>query len=342
MTDRRCIFCGRLIDTDKQALFRMPPDHKHVPDEVYARYLESRGLGGRGISLPEVCGIGYQEMQKLSWENGRPVLITKTGRSSDVQICPSCHNEVFRNTDSESVRTAVFFGGKGSGRTSLILALANECITKQFSADGNYRYFFNEKIYDPDDIKDRAQSIGSGEGTADLREPVAIYRATGASGDGSVLCDVMHDVSGADTEDEQAINISMPFAVDAGHYVYCIAADRLAETLLTKDAREDMLVRLDMHRMMSACRYSESAPVLDIVVTKLDTAEKAGGIGADIAKISGDERSLKNYIFTAFPCIEEFEGVFSGLHAYAVSALPQPAEAEDGGLTAALYPRIFA
>lgn len=320
MAERRCVFCGRLIDLDKYALFRLPPDHPRERDEVYLRYLEARGESAEKAFLPGVCGIGSPDTSKISWENGRLTLVTKTGRNTDTLICPSCHNEIFRNTDDASVNSAVFFGGNGSGKTSLVLALANECIVRQFSHDDSYRYFFNEKTYDPLEITGNAERMSEGIKPDDLREPIAIYRVTGAGAEDHIYCDVMHDMSDGDTADEESMEVSAPFVSDAGNFVYAVPADKLAEVLMSADGSADISVKLDIFRMMSAFRFREEAPVLNVVLTKLDLLEGDNGIGADILKIYDDERLLKNYIYTAFPSIEEFSPHFGGVRVYAVSA----------------------
>jgi uncharacterized protein YbaR (Trm112 family) len=290
-------------------------------------YLEARGIRNVSADLPGVCDSFSPEFAKIEWENGKPSLVTKTGRSSDILVCPSCHNELFRDTEENILNTAVFFGRKDSGKTSLILALAGECITKQFSPDEKYRYFFNEKLYDPNRVTSLADRVKEGAKPDDLREPVAIYRVTGGS-DSRVVCDVLHDVSASDTLDEMSINITMPFASDAAHFVYCIAADKLAEALVTDNTLGNMTARLDMFRMISAFRYAQTAPTLDITITKIDLAQKLGGAAADILNVREDERALKNYITTAFPCIAELEQCFGGIRVHTVSA-NAPASGDD-------------
>lgn len=340
MAEKRCIFCGRLIDPDRDALFRLPPDHKRVTDNVYRRYLETRGISGN-TSLPELCGIGSPDMAKIEWEHGRPVLVTRTGRTTDTLICPSCHNEVMRDTDEGNVNTAVFFGGKDSGKTSLILAMAGECITRQFSPDDRYRYIFNEKICDPSAVTDAAERVRCGEKPADLREPTVIYRLKGAAEGSGTICDVMHDVSESDFTDEEAVYTCLPFAADAAHYVYCIPVDKLAGQTEKPEELGDMLMRLDIYRLLSAFRYSGKRPVLDITVTKLDTAGNAGGAASDILNARENEPLLKNYVFSAYPCIEELSPFFAEVRAYAVSAVSTMSEYDDAGLLGRLYSGLF-
>lgn len=340
MAERRCIFCGRLIDLDSFALFRLPPDHKHVPDNIYRHYLETRGINGNA-NLPEICGAGSPDTARIEWDRNKPVLITRTGRSTDTLVCPSCHNEVFRDTDEGSVNTAVFFGGKDSGRTSLILAMAGECVTRQFSPDDRYRYIFNERICDPKDITDAAERVKCGVKPDDLREPTAIYRVTGASAGFGTVCDVMHDVSRSDFEDEEAIYTFLPFAADAEHYVYCIPSDKLASQIEAHDELSDMLMKLDMYKLMSSFRYSAKRPILDIAVTKLDLAEKAGGAAADIFSARENEQELMSLVFSAYPGMEELSVFFAGVRAHAVSAVSTMSDKDDGGLTCRLYSELF-
>lgn len=336
---RKCIFCGRLCDTEQYALFRLPADRKHVRDSVYAGYLESRGITGKSADLPEVCDRTSPDFALIGTERGKPVLITKTGRSSDTLVCPSCHNEILRDTDESVLETAVFFGAKESGKTSLILALAEECITEQFSPDEKYRYFFNEKIYDAGAVCASAQKARDGNKPDDLREPTVIYRVTGASSDGRVRCDVMHDTSAGDVADEHSVNTTLPFASGAGHFVYCIPADRLGEAIVTGGERADIEMKLDVYRMLSAFRYADRPPVLDITVTKLDIAEKLGGAAADILGVLGDERAMRNYIITAFPCIDELGSLFSDVRIHAVSAFARAAG--DGEMLGKYYCAVF-
>lgn len=333
MAERRCIYCGRLADLDKDALFRMPPDYKHTADEVYGRFLKARGIEGVRIDLPEVCGKNSPEFSKIIWENGKPVLVTKTGRSTDTLICPSCRNELFRDTGDSSVCSAVFFGMRDSGRTSLILALAEKCVTRHFSSDEKYRYIINDRTYTENEITEAAKAVSDGEKPADLRKPVAVYRVSAAAEGGTSVCDVMHDASESDTEDEQAINTAMPFAAASEKYVYCISADTLYEAAMSPDEYPDMRMRLEMFRLISACRYSEKPPELDIAVTKLDTANN------EVTGACADEQTLKNYIYSAFPSIEELAPYFSGVRAYAVSA-KVPGFGNDD-LTGKLYAGIF-
>jgi hypothetical protein len=79
-------------------------------------------------------------------------------------------------------------------------------------------------------------------------------------------------------------------------------------------------MKLDIFCMMSAFRYAEEPPVLDITVTKLDLAEKLGGAAADILRVRGDARALRNYITTAFPCIDELGELFGDVRIHTVSA----------------------
>ena len=341
MSVRRCIFCGRLIDLDKQALFRLPPDRTRRPDAVYRRYLAIRGITGEDHNLPDICGIGSPEVSMMIIENGKPVLVTKTGRNTDTLICPTCHNEVLRDTYDTTVNSTVIFGGKDSGKTSLVLELANECITRQFSPDDRYRYFFSDKTYDPELITDAAQKVRNDEKPDDLRRPTAIYRVTGASKGSTTICDVMHDVSDDDLKDTDSINFTLPFAAFSKHFVYCIPADRLAAAITERPESSDMEMRMDMYRMIEACRYAEIPPILDLTVTKLDLAEKAGGAGADIMRCHADERTLKNYIYTAYPCLSEFESFFPTVHAYAVSAVSPDIGGADALLPGKLYMSIF-
>lgn len=333
MAERRCIFCGRLTDPDRDALFRLPPDHGRVRDDVYARYLASRGIEGVHTDLPEVCGKGSPEFSEMRPENGKPVLITKTGRSSDTLICPSCHNELFRDTDADSLQSAVFFGMKDSGKTSLILALTENCISGQFSPDDKYRYILNERTYSAETITEAAKLAASGEKPGDLREPAAVYRVPSAVSGGKAVCDVMHDVSAEDAEDEQAVYTAMPFAASAGHYVYCIPADRLGEAAQLPDESADMMMRLEMMKLLSACRFADKPPELDIAVTKLDTAP------AEVAEVCGDEETLRNYIFSVYPAVGELSAMFSGVRAFAVSAAVPGFG--SGDLAARLYTGIF-
>ena len=317
---RKCIFCGRLCDPEQYALFRLPPDHRHIRDTVYAGYLMSRGIRGVSADLPGVCDSFSPEFGKIEWERGKPTLVTKTGRSSDILVCPSCHNELFRDTDVNVLTSAVFFGAKDSGKTSLVLALARECITKQFSPDEKYRYFFNEKLYDPNGITSVAERVREGGKPDDLRSPTVIYRVTGSS-DGRVMCDVMHDVAVTDTFDEQSVNVTMPFASGSQHFVYCIPVDKLAEMIVSDSEAADIRMKLDIYGMVSAFRYAEEPPVLDLTITKLDLAEKLGGAAADILRVRGDARALRNYITTAFPCIDELGEMFREVRIHTVSAV---------------------
>lgn len=339
MSERRCIFCGRLADTGNGALFRLPPDHKRVPDAAYRRYAESRGIYDVPTVLPDVCGKGSPDFAEISYENEKPVLVTKTGRITDILVCPSCHNELYRDTDDASVHTAVVFGDKGSGKTSLVLSLANECISRQFSSDNKYRYILNENIYDGHDLSEAAAMASGGESPADLREPVAIYRVSEASSSEKVVCDVLHDTSCGDVTDDLTVSVTLPFAADAEHYVYCIPADRLSAAVISRSESEDMLVRRDLYRMVSAFRYSDSAPVLDIVVTKFDLSEKCGGAGEDIYNMRDSENGMKNYLYSAFPGIQEFEPFFSGikLHTFTASGT----SGEEGGSAEKLYAELF-
>ncbi len=340
MAERRCIFCGRLIDLDRYALFRLPPDYKHITDNIYRNYLESRGISGNA-SFPDIVGAGSPETAGIEWEKNRPVLMTRTGRSTDTLICPSCHNEVFRDTDEGRVNTAVFFGGAESGRTSLILAMAGECVTRQFSPDDRFRYMINERLYPPEFITAEYDRVRSGEKPADLREPTAIYRVTGAGAGFSVVCDVMHDVSRSDLADEQALYTCVPFAAEAAQYVYCLPADTLAEQTEAPAELADMRMRLDIYMMMSAFRYSHTRPVLNIAVTKLDLAAKRGGAAADFLAVKDSEQTMRNYVFGAFPCIEELSGRFAGVRIYPVSAVSTMSERDDAGLLGRLYSGLF-
>ncbi len=333
MTERRCIYCGRLADLDKDALFRLPPDHGRVNDAVYRRFLASRGIEGVRAELPAVCGKQSPDFSKIEWENGKPVLVTKTGRSTDTLICPSCHNELFRDTESGSVRSAVFFGEKDSGKTSLILALAGKCITRQFSPDERFRYILNDRICDAESIVGAAKSIEEGGKPSDLREPIAVYRVSSAAEGGTAECDVMHDASESDTGDEQAIRAAMPFADSSERYVYCIPADTLYETVLADDGRADMKMRLEMMKLLAACRYAQKPPALMLAVTKLDTAR------GEITEMYRDEQTLRNYIYSAYPCIEELAPFFAEVRAFAVSAAKP--EFGDCDLTGELYAGIF-
>ncbi|MBP3855665.1 MAG: hypothetical protein IK990_08670 [Ruminiclostridium sp.] len=341
MSEIRCVFCGRLIDTDKQALFRLPPDYVRRPDAIYRRYLEIRDITGKDHNLPDVCGIGSPEVAMLTSENGRPTLVTRTGRNTDSMICPTCHNQILRNTDSASVSSAVFFGGRDSGKTSLVLTLANECITRQFSIDDRFRYIFNDKVCDPALITGAAEEVRNGGKPADLRDPTAIYRVTGASQGMKTLCDVMYDTSASDIRDMDSIRFTLPFAADSRYFVYCIPADKLAETVITQDERADMDARTDMYTMLEACRYAQTPPVLTIAVTKLDLAEKAGGAGDDIMRCHADERALKNYIFTAFPSVGELAVMFTDVHACAVSAVDPDIGGKETTLAGKLYLGLF-
>ncbi len=341
MAERRCIFCGRRIDLDRHALFRLPPDYKHIPDNIYQRYLTLHGISDKNSNLPDVCGAGSPESAGIEWEKNKPVLMTRTGRSTDTLICPSCHNEVFRDTDEGRVNTAVFFGRKDCGRTSLITAMAGECVTRQFSPDDRFRYIFNEKIYDPEFITGQYDRVRSGEKPSDLREPTAIYRVTGAGAGWNTVCDVMHDVSDADFTDEEALYTCVSYAADAAHYVYCVPVDKLAEQTEAPTELNVMLTRLDIYKMMSAFRYSQVTPTLNIAVTKLDLAAKLGGAAADLLSVKDNEQAMKNYLFAAFPCIEELSGFFTGVRVHAVSAVSTMSEQDDAGLLGKLYSELF-
>ncbi len=307
MSDRRCIFCGRLIELENEALFRLPPDHPRTNDAIYADFRKARGSFDIRSDLPGVCGSRSPECLKLDWENGKPVLITKTGRSTDTLICPSCHSELFRDTDSASVRSAVFFGAKDSGKTSLILALVNNCIKSQFSPDGRYRYIFNEKLYKTEYIASEAEKAASGGKPADLRSPAAVYRVPRAADGGKAVCDVLHDVSFNDTIDEETVLTALPFAESAEHFVYCIPADKLAEALAADNERADIIMRRELFMMMSACRYAETPPELDIAVTKSDLAESpSGGFGEQV--------------YSAFPSVRELSMYFSRTKVYEAGA----------------------
>ncbi|MCR4780164.1 MAG: hypothetical protein K5876_03610 [Ruminiclostridium sp.] len=324
MSDRRCIFCGRLTELETDALFRLPPDHPRTNDPIYADFRKARGFTDLRSDLPGVCGSRSPECLKLDWENGRPVLITKTGRGTDTLICPSCHNELFRDTDSASVCSAVFFGAKDSGKTSLILALANSRIKEQFSPDGKYRYIFNDRLYSTEDIAAGAEKAASGEKPADLRSPAAVYRVPRAAEGGKPVCDVLHDVSAADTADEETLLTALPFAESAEHFVYCLPADKLAEAP-GEGERPDILMRRDIFMMLGACRFAEKPPELDIALTRYDLA--------DMSPETASER-----VFGVFPSIGELSGYFSGVKVYAVSA----ARPDLGGsLTDELYAGLF-
>ena len=339
MAERRCIFCGRLADIGGNALFRLPPDYRRVPDEIYRRYAESRGRYGVSVMLPDVCGKGSPDFGELSAEDGKPVLVTKTGRITDILVCPSCHNELYRDTDDASVNTAVVFGDKGSGKTTLILSLAEGFVTRQFSSDNRYRYILNEEIHDGHDLTEAAKSAAEGTAPADLREPVAIYRVSEASSDEKVVCDVLHDTSFHDTEDDLSVGTALPFAADAGHYVYCLPVDRLSEAVIACSESEDMRIRRDMYAMMSAFRYADAAPVLDIVITKFDLAEKCGGAGEDIYNMRGSESALKNYLYSAFPSLRDSETFFSGMRLHTFSAASSADD--DGSGTEQLHNALF-
>ena len=326
MSDRRCIYCGRLTELEKDALFRLPPDHPRTHDASYADFRRTRGEQSVRADLPAVCGSRSPECAKLEWENGKPVLITKTGRSTDTLICPTCHSELFRDTDSGSVHSAVFFGEKDSGKTSLILALADRCITGQFSPDEKYRYIFNDRLYDTDQITSEHEKAAAGGKPADLREPAAVYRVSRADEGGKAVCDVMYDVSENDTADEEALLTALPFAASAEHFVYCIPADRLREALASDNEGADIRMKKALFMMMSAFRFSEKPPELDIAVTKSDLA------GSDI----GDYAEC---VRRAYPSIKELEMFFSGIKVYPVSAkIP-----ENGGedLAGQLYAGLF-
>lgn len=339
MSERRCIFCGRLADTGSGALFRLPPDYRRVPDTVYRQYALSRGIYDAVTMLPDVCGKGSPDFGEMSYENEKPVLVTKTGRITDVLVCPSCHNELYRDTDDASVNTAVVFGDKGSGKTSLVLALANGCIARQFSSDSRYRYILNENICSAHDISEAAAMAAEGKAPADLREPVAIYRVSEASSDEKAVCDVLHDTSCGDTEDDLSVGVTLPFAADAGHYVYCMPVDRLAKAVISQSESEDMLVRRDLFRMFSAFRYSDCTPVLDIVVTKFDLAQKCGGAGEDIFNMRESEAGMKNYLFSAFPGIKEYEPFFSGMRLHTFTAAENAGG--EGSSAEKLYAGLF-
>lgn len=341
MAERICIFCGRRTDTERYALFRLPADLGLAPDTVHKSFLEVRGITGVRSDMPALCSERSPECSKVMWENGRQVLVTRTGRNTDTMVCPSCHSEFFRNTDSASVSSAVFFGRKGSGKTSLILSLAGECITKQFSPDDRYRYIFNDRLYDPREVTAAAERVGGDTVPDDLRRPVSVYRVPGAKDGGSVLCDVMYDVSESDISDELAFCTSMPFAFAAGHLVYCITAERLAAAAASESEAEDIAVRRDIFGMMCAFRYSETPPVLDIAVTKLDTAEKAGGTCADILRCAEDEAALGELVRRALPSVAELGVQFSGVRFHAVSAVGSYNADEKGGTALKLYSQLF-
>ena len=338
MAERRCIFCGRLADIGGNALFRLPPDYRRVPDEIYRRYAESRGIYGVSVMLPDVCGKGSPDFGELSAEDGKPVLVTKTGRITDILVCPSCHNELYRDTDDASVNTAVVFGAAGSGKTTLILSLAERCVTRQFSSDNRYRYILNEEIYDCRDITEAAKSAAEGTAPADLREPVAIYRVSEASSGDKVVCDVLHDTCAGDMSDDIAVGTELPFAADAAHYVYCIPADKLSEAVISAGEKEDMLVRRDLYAMTRAFAYSDSKPVLDIVITKFDLAGKCGGAGEDIYNMRDSESALRNYLYSAFPAVREMETFFSGMRLHTFSAVYAP---NDEMAAETLYSALF-
>ena len=341
MICRKCVFCGRSVDLDRYALFRLPPDHRHIPDNVYRAYLEIRGISGKRNDFPDVCGVGSQDAAKMVFENGKPVLTTKTGRSTDTLICPSCHNEILRDTGEGCVNTALFFGGRDSGKTSLIAALAKECMTAGFSYDDRYRYFFCDKIYDEAYMTEAASKAAAGEKPVELRESIVIFRMTGASEGSRVVCDVMHDVSRGDIEDDLSIAMALPFAAGAGHFVYCIPADKLAGTLISLDAGADLKVRLDLDAMIHSAGEESTLPELDIAVTKFDLAEKAGGAASDIMSVRGNEKALVNYIYTAFPSVEEYSRFFSGIRVYPVSAVSPLTDENGVSLTAKLYSGLF-
>lgn len=326
MSDRRCIFCGRLTVLEKDALFRLPPDHPRTRDEAYADFRMTRGDRNPRADMPGVCGSRSPECSKLEWENGKPVLITRTGRSTDTLICPTCHSELFRDTDSGSVHSAVFFGEKDSGKTSLILALADRCIKGQFSPDEKYRYIFNDRLYDTEKITSEHERAASGEKPDDLREPAAVYRVSRADEGGKAVCDVMYDVSENDTADEEALLTALPFAASAEHFVYCIPADRLREALASDNEGADIRMRKALFMMMSAFRFSEKPPELDIAVTKSDLA-------------GGDAAELADSVYTAYPSIKELEMFFSGTKVYAVSALTPAQGGAD--LAGQLYAGLF-
>ncbi len=340
MVNRQCVFCGRLIDLDRYALFRLPPDYRHVPDDVYRTYLEIRCINRR-TDFPDVCGIGSADAARMVYENGKPVLTTRTGRSLDTLICPSCHNEIFRDTSQGSVNTAVFFGRPESGKTSLVAALANECITAGFSHDDRYRYIFCDKTYSSEFIQNVTAGSAGGTKPDDLRDPLVVFRMTSAAEGSIVVCDVMHDVSDNDTEDDYSIALTLPFAAGAEHFVYCIPTDALADTLISLDMGADMRVRLDLDAMTHSFGGNDSPPELDIAVTKLDLAEKLGGAASDILTVRENERALINYIYTAFPCVKEYAGSFSGIRVFPVSSVSPVTDGEGVTLTARLYSAIF-
>ncbi len=324
MSDRRCIFCGRLIELETDALFRLPPDHPRVKDAIYADFQKARGLFDIRSELPGVCEKRSPECAKIEWENGKPVLITKTGRSTDTLICPTCHSELFRDTDSASVHSAVFFGAKDSGKTSLILALAERCITGQFSSDERYRYIFNEKLYNAGDMTAEAEKASAGEKPRDLRRPAAVYRVLRANEGGKAFCDVLHDVSFIDTVDEESVLTALPFAASAEHFVYCIPADTLRDALGADNESADIKIRKDMFMMMSAFRFSEKPPELDIAVTKSDLADSGG--------------PTEEQVYTAFPSIRELSMFFSGTKVYPVSAVKRDSGGDPVGQ---LYAGLF-
>lgn len=320
------------------ALFRLPPDHRRVPDDIYRRYAESRGIYGISTMMPDVCGRSSPDFGVMSSEDGKPVLITKTGRITDILVCPSCHNELYRDTDDASVHTAVVFGTAESGKTTLILTLTESCVTRQFSSDNHYRYILNEEIYDGHDLTEAAHKSVAGTAPADLREPVAIYRVSEASSDEKVVCDVLHDTSTGDREDDYAVGTALPFASDAAHYVYCIPVDMLSKAVIFGSESEDMLIRRDLYAMTRAFAYSDKTPVLDIVITKFDLAEKCGGAGEDIYNMRDSENALKNYLYSAYPAVREMEPFFSGMRLHTFSAA---AAAEDETAVEKLYDALF-
>ena len=92
-------------------------------------------------------------------------------------------------------------------------------------------------------------------------------------------------------------------------------------------------MRLEMMKLLAACRYAQRPPELCIAVTKLDAAR------GEITEMYRDGQTLLNYIYSAYPCVEELAPFFSGVRAFAVSA----AVPAYGGcdLTGEMYAGIF-
>lgn len=335
----KCVFCNRIIPVNEY-FYRLPVDYSPFVDEIHKNFLSIREVTGENVNLPPCCWDQDTRIVKSIMEDGRKISFDSTGRRIEKRICPTCHNEIFKATDTSATCSTVFFGMKKSGKTTLIMSLVDETTKLGFDlADDKYCCIFNNKIYNNELFSRISEKTASQASPADLRKPVVLHRAPAVRSGLKHMTDVFHDVSVSDKTSDATIIMKLPFSVDADHFVFCIEISDIFKALGADNEQYDMMVRDEFYKMITAAKYSEIKPVLHVVMTKADLAVNAGSGSEEIVITNNahNEVLLKNYFSTAYPLTSDLFGEFTDVKFSVVSALDPSLGVEGMNSVTELY-----